>query len=197
MTSPPPDARAAHAAHPRGPSSFGLHDPAQVFEALGLRPGDFLVDIGCGPGEYSLAAAEIVGPAGRVIALDKSQKSVEQLRQLAVSRGISNLKPVAADITLPLPLTDRCAQACLIATVLHIIRVNHAAKALFKECHRILDSKGRLSIIECKKEEQPWGPPLELRIAPQEIEAVVVDYGFDANYIVDLGKTYLIQFSKA
>lgn len=43
--------------HGRGPSSFRMHDPRKVFNALALERGDVFLDLGCGPGEYAMEAA--------------------------------------------------------------------------------------------------------------------------------------------
>ena len=51
-----------------------------------------------------------------------------------------------------------------------------------------------LSIVECKKEDQPFGPPKHLRYSPDEIEAALIPYNFKKASYHDLGYTYLIQF---
>jgi hypothetical protein len=65
---------------------------------------------------------------------------------------------------------------------------------LFKKIQRILKPSGRLAIIECKKEKQPFGPPMHLRISPQEMEASLSPIGLKKIDYQDLGYTYLIQF---
>ena len=66
----------------RGPSSFWMHDSKTVFGALGLKPGETFLDLGCGPGDYAMAAAKIVGPSGTVIAFDKWRSHVDGLTQV-------------------------------------------------------------------------------------------------------------------
>jgi SAM-dependent methyltransferase len=60
----------------------GRYTPALAvahLEALGVRPGDRVLDVGCGPGAFTRAAAELVGPE-RVTALDPSPTFVEACR---------------------------------------------------------------------------------------------------------------------
>ncbi len=60
-------------------SSFRMHDSKAVFDMLALKQGDCFLDLGCGPGDYSLEASVIVGDTGTVYALDSSNRMVETL----------------------------------------------------------------------------------------------------------------------
>jgi ubiquinone/menaquinone biosynthesis C-methylase UbiE len=82
----------------------------------------------------------------------------------------------------------------MLATVLHIFGLSIAGKTLFREAQRILKPSGRLVIIESKKEEQPFGPPLEARISPGELEASLHPLGFRTIKCREFEYTYLIQF---
>ncbi len=50
-----------------------------LWERAGFAPGQTLLDLGCGPGYATVDLAHIVGPSGRVIAIDESQKFVDLL----------------------------------------------------------------------------------------------------------------------
>ena len=184
-----------HRRHGRGPSSYWMHDPDVVFKHLGLKPGDWFLDLGSGPGDYSLHAAEIVGAKGRVFALDKWEMAFQQLSKRSLDLGYGHLKPVLTDINQELPLKDRSIDLCFISTVLHIFPQPKFEHKVFAEVGRVLKPHGRLAIIECKKEEQPWGPPKDMRISPEEMIKGLEPHGFkDAEY-ADLGKTYMLQFA--
>ena len=178
----------------RGPSSFWMHDSKIVFDALALKSGDAFLDLGCGPGDYALTAAQILGPSGTVTAIDKYQYFIDGLMDKASSKGLDNINTMVGDITRALQIEDRSIDLCLLSTVLHIFRLAMVKKTLFKEIQRILKPSGRLAIIECKKEEQPFGPPMHLRISPQELELSLSPLGFRKSDYRDLGYTYLIQF---
>ena len=188
------DRNCRHHGSGRGPSSFGMHDSKTVFNSLALKPGETILDLGCGPGDYAMAAAEIIGPSGTVIAYDKWQYQIDGLKEEAVSRGLDNIQAMTVDITGTLPIADCSIDCCLLSTVLHIFQLPVAEKTIFKEVRRILKSSGRLAIIECKKEERPFGPPLEMRISPQELMASLTPIGYHEIDYRDLGDTYLIQF---
>jgi ubiquinone/menaquinone biosynthesis C-methylase UbiE len=178
----------------RGPSSFWMHDSEVVFDALALKPGDAFLDLGCGPGDYAMAAARIIAPPGKVIALDKWQYLVDGLMDEAASKGLDNINAMVADITKTLPVDDHSIDLCLLSTVLHIFRLKVVKNTLFKEIQRVLKPSGRLAIIESKKEDQPFGPPKHLRISPQELDISLSPLGYHKIEYRDLGYTYLIQF---
>ncbi|PVX26463.1 MAG: SAM-dependent methyltransferase [Candidatus Bathyarchaeum sp.] len=173
-----------------------MHDPQLVFNELNLREGDCFLDFGCGVGDYAVHASKIVGDSGRVYALDISKTMVDGLTELADSQGFKNVEAMVSDISHPLPIKNNCVDVCLIATVLHIIGLAEDGKKLFKEIYRVLKKDGQLSIINCKKEAQPFGPPLQMRLAPTEVEESLKKHGFEKTNIIDLGYNYMITFQK-
>ena len=181
----------------RGPSSLWLHDPEAVFRQLGLKPGDGFLDLGCGPGDYAIEASRRVGPAGRVYALDKSALMVQRLSETAELKGLTNIEATMADITGRLPIGDGCIDRCLICTVLHIFGRTGIDQVAFGEIRRVLKPDGRLAVIELKREDQPFGPPRERRLAPEVVEAAVTRCGFDRFSLVESEYTYLLQFRPA
>ncbi len=66
-------------------------------EALRVKPGDHVLEIGAGPGSVSFALAERVGPQGLVYALDRSAAALGYLERLKAERGIAQIRTVAAD----------------------------------------------------------------------------------------------------
>lgn len=178
----------------RRPSSFRLHDPQRVFDALKLKSGDCFLDLGCGPGDYSIAVSSIVGDSGLVYALDKSATMVACLAAKAAAEGLGNVRAMVSDITETIPVEDDSIDICLLATVFHVPEVAQSAAKLFNEIRRVLKPFGILAIIECKKERSSFGPPLHVRWSPKEIEDVLPDEQFQKTRLTDLGNTYLVEF---
>ncbi len=183
--------------HKKGKSSFWMQDPQLVFRELNLKEGDCVLDLGCGPGDYSVRASELIGNSGMVHSLDKNQDAIADLKEKIVSDGLKNIRAEVCDISGPLPVKDSSVDICFISTVLHSLNLTDIEKTLFCEIERVLKPSGRVAIIECKKEAQPFGPPIDMRISPEELEGTITQYGFERISQSDLGYNYLIQFKKA
>lgn len=69
-----------------------------LWEKAGVQPGLTVLDIGSGPGHASLDLAQIVGPTGRVIAVDESATFLKQLHDQAVSRKHQHIERVLGDV---------------------------------------------------------------------------------------------------
>jgi SAM-dependent methyltransferase len=70
---------------------------ADVLHRAGLERGMRVLDIGCGMGDVSLLAAQMVGSEGRVLGVDRATSSVETAR--ALSRGILNVNFVQSELS--------------------------------------------------------------------------------------------------
>lgn len=180
--------------HAMKPSSYWMHDPAVIFRELALKTGDVFLDLGCGTGDYSLRAAEEVGKSGIVYAADVRQELLDSLEGRALAACLGNIRVILADLRNPLPFSDKTVDVCFLATVLHVPDVWKVRNTIFPEIRRLMKPDGRLVIIECKKEEMPFGPPLSMRISPDELEDCISAYGFEKTGIVDLGYNYMITF---
>ncbi len=171
-----------------------MHDPELIFNELDLKIGDVFLDIGCGPGDYSIHAAEKVGEAGLVYATDINKELIGNLTKKAEGACLKNIRTFVNDVREQLPFDDKIIDICLISTVLHTLDLEEVGEKLFSEIGRVLKSEGRLFIIECKKEEMKFGPPLSMRISPDEIEGYVCTSGFEKIDFVDLEYNYMIKY---
>lgn len=181
----------------QGISSFDRYDSKCIFDAFALKEGDSFLDLGCGAGDYALRAAEAVGPAGTVYAVDKWEEVISVVSGKAAARGLANVKGLVADIRRPLPLVDNGVDVCFIGQVLHGFDFDEDGKTLFGELARVLKPGGCFWILEFKKEETGFGPPLEIRLSSQDLERVVKEYGFKKTDLVDLEYSYMARFSRS
>jgi ubiquinone/menaquinone biosynthesis C-methylase UbiE len=148
--------------------------PVETLRRLGVSEGMTLIDLGCGSGYFALPAAELVGPEGRVYALDIHPELVELCQNRAAESGAANLTALLAEeVTIPLP--DCEADAVLVVNVLHEFEDLPASLA---EMARVLRPQGRLLVIDWRKEEMEAGPPLHARFSEQEAEEVLARAGF-------------------
>jgi ubiquinone/menaquinone biosynthesis C-methylase UbiE len=141
-----------------------LLQPESLLRSLGLRRDDTIADIGCGPGFFTIPAARIVGPGGRVLAGDIQGEMLSAVRARVAEAGLENVLMVkTSDTEVPLPAG--CADMVLLAFTLD--EVDQRARFLHR-VGRLLKPEGKLVLMEWDKREGVPGPPLEQRIAPDE-----------------------------
>lgn len=138
------------------------------FSALGLGDGDSVVDLGCGAGYVALRAAQHVGPAGKVHAVDADPEAVAFLGELA---GLHRLDQIHCQVSTldALQPFDTPPKAGFMSMVLH--HVEHQAETL-RHLAETLD--GAPILIAEFNAEGPCqvGPPREMRLAREQVEAV-------------------------
>jgi ubiquinone/menaquinone biosynthesis C-methylase UbiE len=180
-----------------GKSSFDLIEPEKLLAELQLPKDITFLDLGCGAGNYTLAVAEVLGKHGVVVALDLWQPGLDALEERAAAAGRRNIRALLADASKIIPLGDASVDVCLMATVLHDLVEYAAAAGALKEVHRVLKPAGTLAIVEFDKVEDQPGPPLRIRLTPEEVEELVAPYGFQKTRTARVGPyNYLILFIK-
>ncbi|WP_405229801.1 methyltransferase domain-containing protein [Lentisalinibacter sediminis] len=114
----------------------------QTVQALAPAPGEFLLDVGCGPGLLTGGLADAVGPDGFVLGLDLSASMLA----LAAARcaGIPHIALTQADAT-SLPVRSGVADAVAATQVLLYVEQPETALA---EIRRVLRPAGRVAIVE-------------------------------------------------
>jgi SAM-dependent methyltransferase len=70
----------------------------QFLRHAGLRPGMSVLDVGAGHGDVSLLAARLVGPEGRVVALDQSASAITAIERRAAAHGLHHVRAVQGDL---------------------------------------------------------------------------------------------------
>jgi arsenite methyltransferase len=158
-----------------------------------LRPGETVVDLGCGAGLDVLLAASRVGPAGRAVGIDMTPEMIERATRNAARQGLTNVAFHLAAIDR-LPLADASAD-CVISNC--VINLAPDKTAVFREMFRVLKPGGRVAVSDIALK-RPLPGDLAASI-PAYIGCVagallVADYernlreaGFEAVQVVDTG----------
>jgi SAM-dependent methyltransferase len=120
-----------------GPYRSRVQPPSMIIEALEIRPGMEIVELGCGSGYYTVAVARALQPAGLVFAVDIQQGMLDKLKVRMEEEGVENIIPVLADAEGDIPLDDGIADAVFSVTALPEIpdppKALTQAKRLLKE----------------------------------------------------------------
>lgn len=178
-----------------GKCSFDLIKPDKLFDQLPLKRDTVFLDLACGRGAYSVAASKYIGNEGKIYAVDLWQEGIDFLRGEAADKGLWQIHAAVADVGRKIPLDDASVDLCLMATVLHDLIRDKTDKGALREVVRVLKNGGTLAVIEFKKIEGPPGPPVSVRISPDELETILSPYGFRPVTMTDLGfSVYLSVF---
>jgi len=114
--------------------------PAKVLRKVAIKQGSRVLDYGCGPGSYSVAAATLTGESGVVYALDILPIAVESVRKAALKKGLNNIKTIRSDCATGLENES-------IDVVLLYDAFSHLGEGdtVLRELHRVLKPDGILS----------------------------------------------------
>jgi len=122
---------------------YGLfRDPYKVLNAAGLEPGRRVLEVGCGPGFFTIPAARIVGEEGSVLAFDINPVAVEHVRRKIERAGVTNARVIVADAAR----TGLSAESFDLAFVFGLARPIGNMEDIWAELHRLLKPEGILSI---------------------------------------------------
>jgi arsenite methyltransferase len=124
------------------PSIESFAGTGNPFSLGKLRPGERVVDVGCGAGTDSLIAAKKVGPDGRVIGVDMTSSMLEKARHAAEETGLRNVE-FREGYAEALPVDDGWADVVISNGVLNLMPDKTAA---LEEMSRVLKPGGRLQI---------------------------------------------------
>lgn len=114
-----------------------------LVEQLHPRPGESILDLGTGPGEPALTIASAVGPGGRVLGVDLSERMVELAGQRARSRSLTNASFRVMDCArLELPSSSFDAAVSCFG-----FQIFTDPEGAASECLRVLRPGGRLAVL--------------------------------------------------
>jgi predicted methyltransferase len=116
----------------------------QILEALAVRPGASVADVGAGGGFFTVRLSRAVGPQGRVYAVDVGVEISEKLRERVKTDGLTNVEVIQSTVDDP-KLPAGALDAALIVNSYHEMTEHQAMLARIKSA---LKPTGRLVIIE-------------------------------------------------
>jgi ubiquinone/menaquinone biosynthesis C-methylase UbiE len=154
------------------PERMQFLDPETIFDLIGLEKEMVFADLGCGTGFFSIPASSKVK---EVVALDVQDEMLDILRNKIKKEGIKNIRTILSEES-SIPLPDNSVDVLFMANVFHELEDK---SSILREGKRVLAAGGKLVIIDWKKIEMDFGPPLEERLAEEEVIFVCGKSGFE------------------
>jgi ubiquinone/menaquinone biosynthesis C-methylase UbiE len=176
------------------PERIEEEQPDQALDALQLKSGMVVADIGAGVGYMSLKMARRVGPTGKVYANDIQPEMLVKLRENMGKEKIANVEPVLGELADP-KLPANTMDLVLLVDVYHEFSEPQAMLRKIREC---MKADGRLVLLEYRAEDPkvPIIPEHKMTVAQvkQELEAE----GFTLSKVIEtLPRQHILILTKA
>ncbi len=165
----------AYIAFLEDPKRDEYQKPHEVIMALDLKEGERIADIGAGSGYFAFRIGRHVGATGRVFAVDISPDMIIHMNRAIRDMGVGNVTTILAPPDDPL-LADNSIDRFVICDTWHHIENQTKYLALMK---RMLKPKGQVVMIDFEKRELPVGPPVDMKIAKDDLIAQMRANGFE------------------
>jgi ubiquinone/menaquinone biosynthesis C-methylase UbiE len=120
-----------------------------IMDLLKIRPGEKILDIGCGPGYYSYKFSKGVGDAGRVYAIDIKQEHLDFLNDFIKKAGIRNIAPVLSKVD-DVVVRDKVDLAfmCSLYHIIYAVSSEEEREPFVASIRNVLKKDGRLIIVD-------------------------------------------------
>ena len=175
------------------PARDAWQKPRELVAALALRPGMWVADLGAGTGYFSRYLDAAVGPMGVVFAVDTEPNLVDHLRTRAEQEKTTVIPVLASFSDARLP--PRALDLVLIVDTYHHLddRLTY-----LQRLGRALKPDGRIAIVDWQQRELPIGPPLEHKLAREQVieEMQAAGYALATEPTI-LSYQYVLIFERA
>ena len=148
--------------------------PTKTLRALGLKRGMTLLDVGCGPGFFTIPGCRVVGKGGQVFACDTSPMMLRAVRKKVKDKDFHNVT-FKESKDPEIPFLDSCADLVMVSFVLHETK---SIKRFLVEALRVLRPGGQAVVMEWHPRLTEYGPPLGSRLSTQETKREMRAAGF-------------------
>jgi ubiquinone/menaquinone biosynthesis C-methylase UbiE len=156
--------------------------PSKAIEALDLKPGMVIADIGAGSGYYASRMAKKVGPAGKVYATDIQPGMIAILERRIKAEGLTNVTTVLGAMDDP-ALPPQSIDLAIMVDVYHELQ---QPQLFLQRLKGVFKPGGRLVLLEFRKED-PKIPILEVhKMSVAEVKQELEAEGYALDRVIDV-----------
>jgi arsenite methyltransferase len=156
------------------PKRDAYQKPHEVLTALNLKSGEVIADIGAGSGYFTFRLAHHVGDKGKVYAVDVSPDMILHVNRRIRELKVINVVSILADPDDPL-LKEGSVNRFFFSDSWHHIENQTKYLSLMK---KMLKPGGEIIMIDFHKKEVPVGPPMQMKIAREDLIKQMESNGF-------------------
>ena len=156
------------------PKRDAYQKPQEVMGALGLKAGEVIADIGAGSGYFTFRLTHHVGDRGKVYAVDVSPDMIRHINRRIRELKATNVVSILADPDDPL-LPHASVNRFFFSDSWHHIDNQTKYLSLIK---KMLKASGEMVMIDFHKKELPVGPPIQMKIAREDLIKQIGTNGF-------------------
>jgi ubiquinone/menaquinone biosynthesis C-methylase UbiE len=147
-------------------------NPPQFLARFNLGIGQVALDVGSGPGFWTLPLADLVGATGQVWAVDVSQELLDAL-------AARNPPPQVRFKRSELPVIDLPRAVADFAWLAFVFHEVEPPETLAQELRRVLRATSRVAVLEWRPDAQTdQGPPRSDRVTPEQVNGWLTTAGF-------------------
>lgn len=167
--------------------------PSQVLSALALRGGDVVADLGAGSGYFTFRMAPLVGPTGKVLAVDVQEAMLQTLKQHAAALNVTNVAVIKGTEMDP-HLPPNAVDLILLVDVYHELAY---PREVMEKVRASLKARGRVVFVEYRKE-NPQIPIKEVhKMSVQQLEKEMAAVGLARTRTIEtLPLQHIVIFEK-
>jgi FkbM family methyltransferase len=161
-------------------------NPKTNLEQFGLDKGHIVADLGAGSGFYTIEAARMVAPTGRVYAVDIQKDLLERLRKEAKTNRVHNVEILVGDLEKlgGTKLRDAGIDRLIISNILFMIENK---KVLISEIKRVLKNDGRVLAIDWSSSFGHLGPHPDQVVYKDSMVKLFKEGGFELEKEIEAG----------
>jgi len=161
----------------------------EIIGMLKLKPSYVVADLGCGSGYFAIPISYKVK---KVYGIDVQKEMLEFLQQKIQKQKIVNIETLLSKEN-KIPLQNESVDLLLSVNTLHEF---YDKDKTINEIRRVLRFKGQAVIVDFKKEDSGFGPPVSIRVSKEQARLLFERKALTAVKIHDLIYHYLIVFRK-
>lgn len=164
-------------------------NPEEILGTVEIKPDFVAADIGCGSGFFTVPLSQRVK---KVYAIDIQKEMLEFLEQKTQKLKIKNIELILSKEN-EIPLKNESIDLLISINTLHEF---YDKERMIEEMRKVLKLYGKALIVDFKKENTGFGPPIAIRVSKEQAKNLFDKKGFTFLKSKDLMYHYLLVFSK-